>query len=154
MGNQKYVLFFALFLAGVSLLVGYLATPYMGWATLSYFLILRGFLLRKTNQQLHSKLMKYGMLMDLLLVLVLELTRSATKTAIAMELLPIQQVHILFSTLAVIGYFPLFILGQKHLKGAGSVQTRVWHKRIGILTFVFRSLGFFLMFSMLLSHRL
>lgn len=133
------------------LLVGVFATPYIGCATMSYILIVVGFSLRKTNIQSHAKLMKIGMAIDLFLVLVLELTRSATATAFALKLGPLQQAHILFSTLAVVGYIPLFLMGRKHLKGEGTVQSKAWHKRIGLVTFAFRTLGFLFMFSMLLN---
>ena len=87
--------------------------------------------------------------MDLLLVLYLEFTRQAIETAIQFSMTPLQQVHILFSSIAVIFYFPTLYFGFKLVRGKGDEATKRKHKFVANIALVFRTLGFFFMFSML-----
>jgi len=88
--------------------------------------------------------------MDLSLVLVLEFQRHAINTATSFSLGLFEQLHILFSTIATLLYFPLLFLGFKLLRQpAASQNTRFWHITLGFTAFVCRSLGFILMFSLL-----
>lgn len=125
-------------------------TPYMTVAGMSYLLMVTGFGLRKSDPKMHALLMSLGMLGDLTLVGVLEFQRNAIKTAMSFSLTPFQQLHILFSSVATALYIPMFILGLLMLfKPEFTKKIRKSHKVMGITAFVFRSAGFFLMFSML-----
>ena len=133
-----------------SFAVGKIATPYMLIATISYFLMLAGFYYRRIRQ-LHMPLMFAAIILDLSLVLILEFQREAIKTAMAMSLSPLQQAHIGFSTLATLCYFPLLFWGYRIWKNQSTNQQLSLHKKVGKFAFVFRTIGFLLMFS-LLTH--
>lgn len=142
------LLFFSIF---ISVAVGYCATIYMGLATFSFLLLVQGLYWRR-NQDLHVFFMNCGIAIDLALVLVLELQRSAIDTAVTFELNPWQQAHIAFSSLAVVFYFPTIYLGwQRRVRPSVGAKVRYWHIRMGCTAFVLRTIGYFLMFS-LLSH--
>jgi hypothetical protein len=128
--------------------IGVLATPYMVAATISYFLLVTGLIYRK-EKIIHARLMMSGIFIDLLIVGILELSRDAVKTAIEMRLDPLQQFHILASTIAVVFYIPVVILGYKRFKGKATPAMAKAHGKLGILAFIFRSLGFILMFSLI-----
>ncbi len=132
-----------------ALLVGYFTTLYMGIATLSYSFLCGGLLLRK-NRKMHIGFMNAGIVQDLLLVLTLEYQRSAINTAAQFSLTLLQQTHIIISTLAIAFYTPTLILGwQRYLNPNIKEYRKIWHIRCGITAFVLRTIGFFLMFSML-----
>lgn len=133
-----------------SFAVGRIATPYMLVATISYFLMLAGFYYRRIRP-MHMPLMLMAIILDLSLVLVLEFQRNAIKTAVSMSLSPLQQAHIGFSTLATICYFPLLFWGYRIWQNQSSENQLRLHKKIGKFAFVFRTVGFLLMFS-LLTH--
>lgn len=131
-------------------------TSYMMVATANLFVLLVGFTLRKTNRRAHALLMGLGMLSDLILVLTLQYQRNAIQTAIAFKLTFFNQAHILSSTTATALYIPMAVLGVQIYRNSTqknnliAIETqRLLHKRIGWLTLIFRTLGFFLMFSML-----
>ena len=130
------------------ILCSYFGTIFMCIATVNYFLILIGFLFRISNRRLHVSLITLGILSDLILVLTLEFQRDAIATAMSFKLSPLNQAHILCSTLATILYFPMVYTGIMIIKQRAS---RVWHKRFGYMVIIFRSMGFILMFSMLKS---
>ncbi len=132
----------------LSAAVGYFTTIYMGFASLSFSLLCIGIVF-KQQRTMHVRLMNAGIFLDLGLVIFLEIQRSAINTATNFSLEPIQQIHILCSTLAVVLYFPTMILGWRIYLNKS--QRRSLHLRFGIAAFVFRAIGFFLMFSML-SH--
>jgi hypothetical protein len=124
-------------------------TPYMAIATISYFTMIAGLFYRKQTA-IHYPLMSTSIILDLLIVLTLEINRHAVKTAVAMTLHPIQQLHILASSIAVLLYFPIVILGLLRLyAGYNSKKVRSTHKILGITAFIFRTLGFVLMFTLL-----
>ncbi len=125
-------------------------TPYMAGASFSYLMMICGVLYRMKRIP-HATFMAMAIGIDLTLVLVLELQRHAVETALKFSLTPLQQAHIGASTVATILYFPLVALGVRGLKRKLGARGRSWHMGIGIAAFVFRTLGFFLMFS-LLSH--
>lgn len=133
------------------LLVGYFTTLYMGLATTSYAFLCCGLYLRRERKK-HVGFMLAGIAQDLSLVLVLEFQRSAINTAAEFSLTPMQQAHIIVSTLAVVFYIPALILGWQRFRNPGIKESRrLWHIRCGLTAFVLRSIGFLLMFSML-SH--
>ncbi len=123
-------------------------TPYMVAATIAYSAMVAGVLNRK-NKWAHSRLMGSAMLIDLAIVLSLEFQRSAIKTALGFSLSPLQQFHIGASTVAVALYFPIAYFGLKNYLGKGDQQTRTRHALLGKWAFVFRTIGFLLMFSLL-----
>ncbi len=128
---------------------GLLFTPYMGIATVSYGMLLTGAFLARRNPKLHGSLMVTGASIDLTLVLFLEFSRDAIAEAVSLQMTLPQQLHIAFSTLAVLLYFPMAWLGWRAYQGSSS--TRLAHRRLGYVTLAFRTLGFLLMFS-LINH--
>ena len=144
-GGNFWILFCIVLLGTLSLYI----TPYMMIATVAYLSLLTGLLLRSRRKP-HACLMITGIVLDVLLVLVLELQRDAIATAVGFTLSPLQQMHILTSSIALLLYFPVLFLGVKRLRGNfRGPKSRVWHIRLGLSAFVFRSLGFILMFSLL-----
>jgi hypothetical protein len=135
-------------LAALGLAIAALTTPYMGAASFAYFLMVAGLAFRLRHRLLHRRLMFSAMGIDLSLVLLLELQRSAIGTVIALEMGSWQFAHVLFSTLALLLYGPMIYLG-KALWSRETPGLRTWHKRVGIAAFTFRTLGFVLMFSLL-----
>lgn len=144
-------------LTGV-LMIGILAphvTPHMIVATVNLFILLCGFTLRHRNRKAHAAMMSIGMLSDLALVLTLQLQRNAIQTAVSFKLSALNQAHILTSTLASSLYIPMamigiFLLMQKN--GATHPKGRTIHRKLGWVVLTLRTLGFFLMFSMLGRH--
>ncbi len=132
----------------LSLIVFYFATFYMAVATLAYSSMCFG-VLNRTTPKIHSKFMVIAILIDFLIVLTLEIKRNAIKKALAFSLLPLQQTHIAMSSVALLFYFPIAYLGIKALNHKLSEKERILHMRFGITSFIFRSIGFVLMFSML-----
>jgi hypothetical protein len=132
----------------VALLIGFLASPYMGLASLAYFLMVGGMGMRKRDRWLHRRLMYSAMGIDLSLVLFLEWQRNAMETVAALSLTPLQFGHVLSSTSALLLYLPLILLGKKLWEQERS-SLRKWHRGVGIAGFFLRSLGFLLMFSLL-----
>ena len=138
--------------AVVSLLAtgtGFWATPYMGLATLSYGFMNIG-LMNLRNRDVHVRYMNAAIVLDLALVLALEFQRDAIQTALSFSLSPLQQAHIAMSAVATTLYIPILILGWRLYLGKLSSSGRSWHRRLGMMGYVFRSLGFLLMFSLLL----
>ena len=125
-------------------------TAYMGIATFAYLMMVLGLIYRRRARETHRQLMFLGMGIDLGLVLLLELQRKATATAFGFKLGPWQTAHVLASTLAVALYVPMIYLGIK-LWEKETPGRRKLHRRLGYLTFLFRSLGFLLMFSLLVK---
>lgn len=128
--------------------VAWFMTPYMVVATFSYFLMVAGLVYRR-QKNIHYKLMSSSIVLDLLIVLILEISRDAVATAAGMKLPPLQQAHIFASSLAVLFYIPVVTLGVLRLKGSKSRKVLLSHKALGITAFIFRTFGFILMFSLL-----
>ena len=147
-GNNRIVLALVAN-AGLLLWFTQFLTPYMFLASLSYSLLLWGFLQRR-NRRLHVPLMNVGIALDISLVLLLEFQRDAIGTALGFGLNPLQQGHIAASSIALVLYFPLLWLGWSiQLGRTNTPKSKEWHKRMGIAAFAFRSIGFLLMFSLL-----
>lgn len=146
----KTLPFYILLALIVSLAILPFSTPYMAIASFAYLLLLAGFVLRKIQRQAHVYLMSTGIVMDLSLVLVLEFQRDAIATALEFSLTPLQQAHIAMSSMATLLYVPLLIMGTLlYRKGNKYYSLRPWHKKIGIAAFIFRTLGFILMFALI-----
>lgn len=132
----------------LALALGAATTPYMGVATFAYTLMVVGLAYRRRARETHRQLLFIAMGVDLALVLALELLRGATATAFGWKLGPWQMAHVVASTLAVACYLPMIYLGMK-LWEDETPGRRVLHRRLGWLTFFFRTVGFVLMFSLL-----
>ncbi len=133
-------------------------TPYMMIATANLFLLLTGFTLRHRNRNAHATLMSLAVLSDLTLVLVLQFQRNAIQTAIAFKLSAMNQAHIFTSAAATALYIPVAVIGislftQKTPSNRNTMKQTL-HRRIGWTVVILRTLGFFLMFSMLGKHPL
>lgn len=136
-------------ISAILILLASLTSVYMTWASAAYFAMVIGLVLRKQRQR-HIQLMNLAIVLDLALVLLLEFQRSAIATAADFSLSIAQQAHIGFSSLAVALYIPVLYLGWGLYLGKLSTDRhRRWHKRLGILAFIARTLGFLLMFSLL-----
>jgi hypothetical protein len=134
--------------ATIAAAIGLVTSLYMSIAALGYFLMLAGIAARRENRILHRRLMFAAMGMDLCLVILIEIQRSAMETLVALGLSPLQLGHVLASTLALALYLPVLLLGRK-LWAKEDAGTRLWHKRLGITAFGLRTVGFLLMFSLL-----
>lgn len=125
-------------------------TFYMCVATFAYLLMGVGFFFRK-QKKIHIPLVSLAIFLDILIVLILELERDAILTAVSFELSMTEQLHILFSTLALICYFPMIYLGVRLARRTATHYQKIKniHRTLGTITFVFRSIGFVFMFSLL-----
>lgn len=131
--------------------VGITTTPFMAIATLSYITMVAGYW-QRFNRIAHVRLMTSAMLIDLALVLTLEVQRHAIETAVAMKFGVLQQAHIFSSSIATALYFPVFGMGF-YLWNNRSPKIRTWHLRCGKAAFFFRTLGFILMFTLLIQEK-
>ncbi|MCB9029781.1 MAG: hypothetical protein H6619_01910 [Deltaproteobacteria bacterium] len=114
-------------------------------ATFAWACMLLGFL-RRHDRAKHVPLMLTAIFTDIALVLYLQITREAIQKAVSFTLEMLQMIHIGFSTVALLLYFPVLFLGFKLLKGH---DVKKWHVRFALTAFFFRTMGFFFMFSML-----
>lgn len=93
--------------------------------------------------------MLLGISLDVVLVLFLQVTRSAVQTALKFELTALQQTHIAFSTSALLLYPGVIYLGYKLFNDRQNQTLRARHKAVAITCFILRTFGFLFMFSML-----
>jgi len=117
-----------------------------GIASIAYTSLLVGLLYRK-DRSMHVPFMAVGIGLDTLLVLVLQVQRGVIQGAVTDTYTTLQYLHIGSSTIAFVLYFPLVYFAVRQYRGIGSPQGRLWHIRIALTAFVFRTLGFGLMFS-------
>jgi hypothetical protein len=99
-----------------TLLVGIFTDIFIATATFAYSCMVIG-LLNVKNRFVHWKFMSTTMILDVLLVLAIELSRHAIKTTLSFKLNGLQQTHIYVSSLAILFYLPLTILGWRYLTG-------------------------------------
>ena len=126
------------------------ASPYPWLASLAFALLWLGFYWRKGPRNYHVAAVCASMAIDLCLVLVLEFTKDAVATAISLSLNGFQQVHIFASTMAIVFYVPVFVLGWIRWKRPGSgIHLKEWHRRLGYCALFFRTIGFLFMFSII-----
>ena len=71
------------------------------------------------------------------------------QTAMSFTLLPLQQAHVAVSTLALLFYFPVMLIGMQLYSDPENLKLRALHKRVALTALCLRTLGFALMFSML-----
>jgi len=135
----------------IAVAIGLVSTIYMGLATLAFAFLSVG-LLNHRYRAGHVLFMNAGIALDLVIVLTLEIQRHAVETAISFTLSPLQQAHIASSSVATALYIPILILGWKRYRGSSRLSIRTWHQRLGMTAFVFRALGFILMFALIGRH--
>ena len=116
-------------------------------ASAAWLALVLGLVWRK-NRRAHVPLMLAGIIADVSLVLYLQFAREAVQTALEFKLSFLEQSHIVVSTLALVLYLPVTVLGFRLLLGEFSIAARLWHLRLAISAFVLRTLGFIFMFSM------
>lgn len=103
-------------------------------------LMLAGIVARK-RRQLHVKIMSSAMLWDIILILQVELSRSAILKASKAVTNPlILNIHVSFAVSTVILYGFMVYSGRKML--AGDVSIRPKHRILGYSTFLMRILTF------------
>lgn len=114
-------------------------------ASVAWLLLVVGYL-NRFNRTRHVPLALMGIALDIGLVGYLQVKKQAVQTALEFSLGPFEQVHILFSTISLLLYFPVVLMGGLVL--CGKTEWLVWHGRIAKVTLIFRTLGFLFMFSM------
>lgn len=122
-------------------------TTYMYIATAAWLFLVLGYVKRK-NRFYHVLLMLLGLSTDICMVLYLQITRGALQKAVELSLTPLQQSHVVTSTVALVLYVPVIFLGFRLLTGNFSSGLKRMHVRLAVTALVFRSIGFVLMFSM------
>ena len=115
-------------------------------ATVAYALLVAGVLQRK-HRPIHPILMSAGIGIDAALVLALQVQRSVIQDAITNTYSFWETGHILSSTVAFALYFPVVWLGVRQWRGIGGASGRAWHIRVALTAFLFRTIGFVLMFT-------
>lgn len=89
----------------------------------------------------HYKIMGSAIAWDILLILQIELTRSAILKASKIMTNPMMlKIHLFFAISSVVLYFIMIHSGRKVLAGDNSMLTR--HRLLGWVTFAFRILTF------------
>ena len=126
-------------------LVGAAASPHKGLATLSFGLLSLGLFQRKVRST-HATLMVAGIVLDLALVVLLQISRDAIHTAVGPTLNDLQRIHVGASTAATFLYLPVLFLGAANLFQRGGSVVRRWHVRLAIPAYAFRAIGFIFMF--------
>jgi uncharacterized membrane protein YozB (DUF420 family) len=93
------------------------------------------------NRRKHAKIMMSAMVWDVLLILQIELSRSAIlKAAKAMSNPAMLNIHVSIAVTTVIFYIFMLITGRKVLNGDNTVLKR--HKTLGWITMSLRVLTF------------
>lgn len=89
----------------------------------------------------HVKIMSAAIIWDLILILQIELTRSAIDKAMKVIENPLAlQIHLFFAISTVVLYGIMVFTGRKVYKGDNGLRSL--HKKLGITTLVFRVLTF------------
>lgn len=103
-------------------------------------LILVGVYLRKERAK-HVKIMGTAIAWDIILILQIELSRSAiAKASEALQNKMMLNIHVSIAVLTVVFYFAMIFTGRKLLKGQTSIRAK--HKLLGWCTVVLRLLTF------------
>lgn len=102
-------------------------------------LMIYGVMQARKNRKLHVKIMCSAMLWDLLLILQIELARSAVAKAMKIVENPMMlKIHLFFAIGSVILYGFMLYSGARVLKNNNGILPR--HRIAGKLTLVFRTL--------------
>lgn len=103
-----------------------------------YSLMVYGITKRK-NRKIHVPVMSAVLILDVILILQIELGRSAIgKASKAVTNPMLLNVHVTFAVLSVVFYVLLVYTGRKLLRGDNSIKPR--HRLFGWTAFVLRSL--------------
>lgn len=89
---------------------------YMTLATMAFCFLIIGLIVR-SKKQMHVLFMGLGIALDFGVVLTLEFSRSAINTVFTETMTVFQYGHVVFSTLAVLLYIPVGILGYRRFRG-------------------------------------
>ncbi|MBX7137705.1 MAG: hypothetical protein K1X83_06945 [Oligoflexia bacterium] len=116
-------------------------------ATCAWLLLVLGYCQRYQRSR-HVPLVLAGIGTDLALVLYLQITRGAVQKALAFDMTLLNQLHVGFSTAALLLYFPILYLGFRLVRGDKSAALRITHARLARVCLGLRTAGFILMFSM------
>lgn len=96
-------------------------------------------IIKRRNRKIHVPMMSAVLILDVLLILQIELGRSAVEKAAKAIVNPIiLNVHVTFAILSVIFYVLLVITGRKLLKGEHAIRPR--HRLFGWTAFTLRTL--------------
>ena len=96
---------------------------------------------KSKNRSLHVKMMATGMIWDILLILQIELTRSAIAKASKIITNPMMlKIHLFFAIGSVILYVLMALSGKKLLSGDNSQLAK--HRILGRTTLIFRVMTF------------
>ena len=137
--------------AAIAMIFAFMAnefTVYVAIATVAYLLMILG-LANRTQRLLHQRFMGATMALDVMVVTVLEVNRNAVETVLDGKLKVLQIGHIAASSVAVGLYGVVIALALARRRGRVGEWARVWHIRVGIAAFAWRSIGFVLMFSVI-----
>ncbi len=105
-------------------------------STIIVLLMVIGIMLRSDKSK-HVPMMSLVIAWDILLVLQIELTRSAIAKASQVTTNPmILNIHVTLATTTIVFYLFMIYYGRKLLKGDLSIKTI--HRRMGLATFVLR----------------
>lgn len=103
-------------------------------------IMIYGALIHK-KRDLHVKVMSFSMIWDVLLILQIELSRSAINKAVQITTsTTLLKIHLFFAISSVLLYIAMVISGRKLLAGDHSIRQK--HKNLGRLTLLFRVLTF------------
>ena len=103
-----------------------------------YTLMIFGIMKRK-DRKIHVPVMSAVLILDVILILQIELGRSAVEKAAKVVINPIiLNVHVTFAVLSVVFYVLLVITGRKLLKGEQTIRPR--HRLFGWTAFALRTL--------------
>lgn len=103
-----------------------------------YALMIFGITKRK-NRKIHVPVMSAVLILDVILILQIELGRSAVEKASKALVNPlILNIHVSFAVLSVVFYVLLVITGRKLLKGEHTIRPR--HRLFGWTAFALRTL--------------
>lgn len=114
-------------------------------AILAWLLLANGLILRKKTA-LHAPLMLSGIFLDMAIVCYLQVSKNAVQTALAMNMSPLRQLHVVSSTLAFILYPAVLYLGCELLQGKRKLISL--HVRLAIASFAFRTIGLLCMLAL------
>ncbi|EQC44494.1 hypothetical protein M899_2385 [Bacteriovorax sp. BSW11_IV] len=94
---------------------------------------------KRKNRALHVKMMTSAIIWDVLLILQIELSRSAIMKASKVMTNPmLLKIHLFFAIGSVLLFVAMLITGRKFLKGNNAI--RPLHKKLGWTTVVFRTM--------------
>ncbi len=96
---------------------------------------------QRTNRKLHVKVMATAIIWDVILILQIELSRSAIGKAVQVMTNPMMlKIHLFFALGSVVLYILMVITGRRLL--AGDDEVKPTHKKLGWTTITFRILTF------------